>query len=67
MRDTIKDWRGKVLGFIDTYSNGDKVIRDFNLRILGRYDKKLDVTKDFYGRVLAKGDQLPMLLSQAKN
>lgn len=60
----IKDWRGKIIGFIQTYSNGDAKVLDFYRRVLGTYNKTLDVTKDFYGRIVAKGNQLSMLLNR---
>ena len=58
----IKDFYGKILGTIETLSNGDKIIRDFYGKILGRYDKRMDLTRDFYGRIVARGDQSAMLL-----
>lgn len=61
-KEPIKDWQGKILGFIETESNGNKVLRDFYGRILGKYDKSLNVTRDFYGRQVGKGDVLMTLL-----
>lgn len=61
-REHIKDWTGKIIGTVETKSNGDKVIKDFYGRIKGTYVKKLDMTKDFYGRPVGKGDQLISLL-----
>ena len=62
-RDKIKDWRGRIIGFIDTdTATGNKVIRDFYGKMLGRYNKKLNITQDFYGRQVAKGDRLMMFL-----
>lgn len=61
--ERIKDWRGRILGSIESYSNGDKVVKDFYGRIKGRYKKNANVTTDFYGRKIAKGDQCSMLLN----
>ena len=61
-KEPIKDWQGKILGFMETESNGNKVLRDFYGRILGKYDKSLDVTRDFYGRQVGKGEMLMTLL-----
>jgi len=62
MKTTIKDWAGKVIGFIETDErSGNKIVRDFYGKILGKYDKQYDVTRDFYGRIVAKGDQSSML------
>ena len=61
-RDIIRDWRGKILGFIETDDKGNKVVKDFYRKILGRYDKRTNLTKDFYGRIIAKGDQCSLLI-----
>lgn len=62
MKEAIKDWQGKILGFVETDSSGNKVLRNFAGQILGKYDKSLNVTRDFYGRQVAKGDCLMTLL-----
>lgn len=60
-RDKVKDWRGKIIGFLDEDStNGNIVARDFYGRILGKYNKRLDITQDFYGRQVAKGNRVMM-------
>jgi hypothetical protein len=62
-KEKIKDWTGKIIGFIETdTTTGNKVVRDFYGRIKGKYNKRLNVTQDFYGRRVAKGDQVTMLL-----
>lgn len=63
-KDRIKDWTGRVIGVIETDKDGNKVVKDFYGRIKGRYNKKADVTTDFYGRRIAKGDQCGLLLSK---
>ena len=66
-REKIKDWTGRIIGFVDTDSmNGNKTLRDFYGKILGYYIKNLDITTDFYKRRVAKGDQLLMLLNPIK-
>lgn len=58
-RESVKDWTGKIIGFIITDTQtGNKKITDFYGRIKGKYNKKLDITQDFYGRKVSKGDQL---------
>ena len=59
---TIKDWRGKIIGYIRTDRNGDKIVQDFYRKVLGRYDHRTDTTRDFSGRVIARGDACMMLL-----
>lgn len=36
-RQTIKDFSGKIIGYIDVDDKGNKVVRKFNLMIVGRY------------------------------
>lgn len=62
--ETIKDWKGKIIGYIEIKSNGDKVIRDFYRVIKGKYIKNLDYTYDFYNRRIGPGDQLMRLLNK---
>ena len=62
-REFIKDWKGIVLGSIDTDTRtGDKTVKDFYGRVLGKYIKNQNVTKDFYGRLVGQGDQAVGLL-----
>lgn len=61
-KEPIKDWTGKILGFVETDGSGNKVLRDFYGRILGKYNKSRDITQDFYGRQVGKGDVLMTLL-----
>lgn len=61
-KQAIKDWRGKILGFVETDINGNKTVRDFYGKILGKYNKQLNITQDFYGRRLSEGDTALMLL-----
>lgn len=66
-KEPIRDWTGKILGFIEVDSvTGDKKIRDFYGRVLGKYNKRLNITQDFYGRQVAKGDNLMLLLNIQK-
>lgn len=58
----IKNWRGKIIGWLGTDSNGIQYIFDFGHKILGKYDPRLDVTMDFYGRQVARGNQLSIFL-----
>ena len=66
MEQRITDYHGKVIAFISTDNNGNKVIKDFHSKILGRYDKQSDTTRDFYGRFVARGDALTMLIPHDK-
>ena len=65
VREPVKDWRGKILGFIETDTQtGNKKIKDFYGKIKGKYSKRLDITQDFYGRKVSNGDQLLRLLDK---
>ena len=62
MREAIRDRHNKVLGYMEEMPNGDIQLRDFYMNVIGRYDKGMDVTRDFYGNIKFKGNQLSMLL-----
>lgn len=61
-RQTIRDFTGRIIGFIDTDPRGDKTVRDFTGRILGYYRKGTNTTTDFTGRIIANGDCSSSLL-----
>lgn len=65
-KQIIRAFNGKILGSIETDAQGNKIIRNFYGKILGRYNKEQDVTRDFHGKIIAKGDQSPLLLSLPK-
>lgn len=60
-REEVKDACGRIVGFLDYESNGDIIAKDISYRILGRYDRAQNVTKDFYGKILYKGNMVGML------
>lgn len=60
--EIIREFSGKIIGYIQIDNKGNKVVRDFYRRILGKYDKASNTTRDFYGRIVARGDQSSMLL-----
>ena len=69
-KDAIRDFYGRIIGWVETdESTGNKTVRDFQNRILGYYDAKLNVTRDFYQRIVARGDAATGLILQeaAKN
>lgn len=63
-KEPIKDFAGRILGYIDYHSNGDTTVTDFYGRILGYYKKSQNVTTDFYGRILYRGDMSGALIAQ---
>lgn len=64
--EIIKDFGGRIIGYIETKNNGDKIGKDFYRRIVGYYEKSSNTTKDYYRRVVAKGDVLSGLLWNSK-
>lgn len=62
MKEPLKDFYNRIIGWIDTKSNGDQTGYDFYHRIVGFYDKKANLTKDFYRRIVGKGNLLSALI-----
>ena len=60
-REKIQDFSGKIIGWIE-WSGNRKWLSDFSGKRLGYYDKSLNKTFDFYGRMVATGDCIMMLL-----
>ena len=56
MKETIRDFGGSIIGYIETESNGDKKVTDFYGKTLGYYDAGTNTTRDFYKRIIARGD-----------
>lgn len=56
----------RILGYVRTQPNGDKIAFNFQKRILGYYRAKYDHTTDFSGRIIAKGDTVVSLIYQNK-
>ena len=62
--ETIKDGHFRIIGYIETKDNGDKVIKDSHFKILGYYRRKENVTQDEHFKIIAYGDCSSMLLSR---
>ena len=64
-RDAIKDFYKKIIGYVDTDTvTGAKTVRTFGMKIVGYYDPKTNITRDFYKRIVGQGDLTMMLLQQ---
>lgn len=64
-RQPVRDFYQRIIGWIDTDTvTGDQTGRDFYQRIVGTYVKRFNQTRDFYGRVLYKGNMLAALIQQ---
>jgi hypothetical protein len=67
MKEKITDFYGKIIGWVTTEANGNKTVTDFYGKILGYYDKKLNITTDFYRKKLSNGDTAVGLIWANKN
>lgn len=67
MKTPIKDFYNRIIGWIEEKPNGDKIGYDFYNRIVGFYNKRLNITQDFYKRIVARGDALTGLIFQANS
>ena len=63
-QETIRDFYGKIIGYYEHMPNGDITVRNFYRQILGYYRANRDVTTDFYGRIIARGNAIGMLLNR---
>lgn len=61
-RQVIRDFNGTILGYIYVDGKGDKTVKDFTGKILGYYYADRDVTTNFYGKILTRGDTASALL-----
>ena len=63
----IKDFSQKILGILETDANGNQTVRNFPGRqILGYYKKDRDVTTDFSGRIISRGNTVIALIYKDK-
>lgn len=61
MKQTIRDFQGRIRGYVNTDEQGNKTVTNFYGVILGYYFVNDDTTRDFYHRIIARGDQTGML------
>lgn len=54
--EPVRDWTGRVLGFVETDKNGNQTVRNFGGKVLAYYNKQRDWTTDFAGKVLSRGN-----------
>lgn len=62
MEELIKDYYGRIIARTEKQPNGDIVVKDFYYRIVGKYEAMTDTTRDFYGRVVAQGNAVGLLI-----
>ena len=61
-RNAIKDFYGRVLGYIQIENDGRQKAFDYKGRLLGTYYPDRNTTNDFYGRVVYKGNAVASLI-----
>jgi hypothetical protein len=60
---TLKDSHYRVIGYIETKSDGTQVAKDSHYRVVGYYDPKTNKTKDEHYRVIGEGNLLSSLIT----
>ena len=63
----LRDNRGNRMGAIRTQSDGKMIGNDAVGRRVGEYDPKHDVTRDSRGSRVGTGNQLALLIGNAKH
>ncbi len=58
----VKDFNGRILGWIVTEPDGRQKAMDFKGKLLGTYYPDRNTTNDFYGRVLYRGNMITSLI-----
>lgn len=59
---TIKDRNHRIIGYIETRSDGTQVAKDATHRILGYYEARNDRTEDASRRIIGYGNLLASLI-----
>ena len=65
-KTTIRDFYGRILGYVYEDAKGNKVVRDFYGRIIAKYDKSSNITRNFYNQIIGRGDIATSLLYNDK-
>lgn len=58
----LKDFYGRIYGYLDRQSNGDVWAYDFRGRLVGKYLRSEDVTRDWYGHNVSTGNVVASLI-----
>lgn len=57
-RKPIRDASGKLLGFVEQDDRGNQTARSAAGKLLGRYDRESDLTRDPAGKLRTRGNSL---------
>ncbi|MEI7667697.1 MAG: hypothetical protein WCI62_01725 [Erysipelotrichaceae bacterium] len=60
----LKNRVNRIIRFVETAPNGDKILKNANRAILGFYEKAHDVAKDKNRRIVGHCDILTSLLEE---
>lgn len=61
-RTPIREFSGKIIGWLEDDGNGNQRISNFVGRYLGTYEKSTNLTRNFVGKIIAHGNILTSLL-----
>lgn len=65
MKEPIREFSGLILGYRE--DQGNRIVAtSFVGTVLGYYDKQRDVTTDFVGTIIARGDVTASLIMNSK-
>ena len=62
-RQTLKDARYHIIGYIDTATDGKQTGKDAHFHTVGYYDPRTNVTRDAHFHTVGQGNLLASLIS----
>lgn len=65
-KEPIRQFTGKIIGWYETDNRGNIQVREFTGTILGWYDAQHNVTREFSGMIIGKGNLAGVLLAKAR-
>jgi hypothetical protein len=63
-KEVLRDALGQLLATIESDRNDNLVIKDYMGKILGTYDKKKNITKNYLGQIVGTGNLLTLLIKK---
>ena len=65
-KSAIKDFAGKIIGYVAEDDKGNQRCTTFAGKVLGYYDSKRDATVLYNGRIVSRGNSVSSLLYTEK-
>ncbi len=62
MRETVRNFKGEIVGYIDSDMMGNKIVRNFGGQIVGYYKADRNCTTNQGGQIMFYGDMTSALL-----